>query len=130
MKRTTKNWFAASNYDIETAKHLLKTKRYIYVIFMCHLATEKMLKAIIAELQEELPPKTHNLLYLARLAKLEIPPEHQTIIKHLNTVSVPTRYPEEMEKIPKEFNQTLATEYFKETEKFFKWLRTHPKLRE
>ncbi len=34
-----------SEYDVETARHMLATGRYLYVVFMCHLALEKMLKA-------------------------------------------------------------------------------------
>ncbi|MBW8004103.1 MAG: HEPN domain-containing protein, partial [Planctomycetes bacterium] len=29
---------------------------------MCHIAIEKLLKAIVAEVVEKSPPKTHNLL--------------------------------------------------------------------
>lgn len=61
MKKTTQNWMASSEYDIQMAEHMQETGRYIYVVFMCHLAVEKLLKAIVAEFQAELPPKTHNL---------------------------------------------------------------------
>ena len=128
MRKSTKNWILSSDYDIETSYHLLKTKRYVYVVFMCHLATEKLLKAIISETQETEPPRSHNLLFLARLGKIEIPTEHQTIIKYLNTLSVPTRYPSDISKLAKEFNQQLANKYFKLTKDFLKWLKTHPKL--
>ncbi len=41
LKKTTANWIATSRYDSESAQHMLKTGRYIYVIFLCHLAIEK-----------------------------------------------------------------------------------------
>ncbi|RMG95388.1 MAG: HEPN domain-containing protein [Chloroflexi bacterium] len=45
----TANWVASSLYDLETAEQMLITKRYLYVIFMCHLALEKMLKAHVSQ---------------------------------------------------------------------------------
>ncbi len=49
MRQDTQNWIALSDYDLETARHMLATGRYLYVIFMCHLALEKMLKAHVTE---------------------------------------------------------------------------------
>jgi len=41
MKFATKNWIDTANYDLKTAEAMLKSRRYIYVVFMCHLAVEK-----------------------------------------------------------------------------------------
>jgi HEPN domain-containing protein len=49
MKKATQNWIESSDYDIKTAEAMFKSKRYLYVVFMCHLATEKMLKALVSE---------------------------------------------------------------------------------
>lgn len=46
MNKEIKNWMAMVDYDLTTAARMLKTGRYVYVIFMCHLAIEKILKAI------------------------------------------------------------------------------------
>jgi HEPN domain-containing protein len=44
MNNVVKNWVAASNDDLQTANAMYKAGRYLYVVFMCHLAIEKMLK--------------------------------------------------------------------------------------
>jgi predicted nucleotidyltransferase len=49
MKKTTANWFASADYDIQTAEAMLKSQRYLYVVFMCHLAIEKTLKALYSD---------------------------------------------------------------------------------
>lgn len=49
LRADTENWIAMSDYDIGTAEHMLSSGRYLYVIFMCHLALEKMLKAHVTE---------------------------------------------------------------------------------
>ena len=68
MKEETKNWLDMVEYDLTTAKQMLKTGRFVYVIFMCHLAIEKALKAIVCEQTNKVPPKTHDLIYLIRSA--------------------------------------------------------------
>ena len=40
MKENVKNWLDSAVYDLETAEHMYRTGRYIYTIYMCHLALE------------------------------------------------------------------------------------------
>lgn len=49
MSRVAEEWIEQAEYDLETAEHVLSTGRYLYVIFLCHLAIEKVLKAAVAE---------------------------------------------------------------------------------
>ena len=35
-------WDEMAGYDLETAKAMLSTKRYLYVGFMCHQSVEKI----------------------------------------------------------------------------------------
>ncbi len=130
MKKATRNWIATSEYDIETAEHMLKSGRYVYVVFMCHLSVEKLLKGLVAETQEDLPPKTHNLRYLVKLSKIEIPEEHATILDVLNTASRPTCYPEDMEKLLKKFPKEVVKNYFNQTKELRKWFRQDKRLQE
>jgi HEPN domain-containing protein len=44
----TEYWLEIADYDLETAKAMLDTGRYLYVGFMCHQVIEKALKAVIA----------------------------------------------------------------------------------
>jgi HEPN domain-containing protein len=59
-----------ANYDLETAEVLLKGGRYLYVGFMCHKVIEKSLKACYLHNFGKVPPRTHNLLYLAELCRI------------------------------------------------------------
>jgi HEPN domain-containing protein len=60
LRPDTANWIAASLYDLETANHMLTTERYLYVIFMCHLALEKILKAHVSQVTQDFAPRTHD----------------------------------------------------------------------
>ena len=58
-------WTEIANEDLEVAKDLFKTKRWLYVAFMCHQAIEKTLKAYWCGTQPDEPPYTHNHKRLA-----------------------------------------------------------------
>jgi len=70
MEKEIQNWLDSALYDLETAEYMFKTGRYIYTVFMCHLALEKILKAKIEEKTNKTPPKAHDLIYLLSLAGL------------------------------------------------------------
>ena len=123
MNKAIANWINSSGYDITTAEVMYHGRRYIYVIFMCHLAVEKMLKALVANKINKIPPKTHNLLYLVKLAEIEIPAPHKRIIMHLNEASVPTRYPTDISKLSLQYNRKVAGEYLKKTKALLQWLK-------
>jgi HEPN domain-containing protein len=123
------NWIKSSNYDIKTAEHMFATGRYVYVLFMCHLAVEKLLKALYEATHEKVPPKTHNLIYLSNAVKLEIPENLLQTIESLNDLSVVTRYPEDISALVKAFKKDRAADYLNKTKEFLKWLKKDPRLK-
>jgi len=123
MRKTTQNWLLSSEYDVKTAAALFKNKRFIYVVFMCHLALEKTLKAVLSEMLDEMPPYTHNLNRLIEISNISLPEEHKTFINRINLQSVPTRYPEDFKRLSKEFNKIIAEDYLKQTKRIMRWLK-------
>jgi HEPN domain-containing protein len=123
MKREVKNWLESAQYDLETAEQMLNTGRYIYTIFMCHLAVEKILKAKVGEVTGKIPPKTHNLRYLVKLSGLEPPEEIFIFLSELSDVSIPTRYPEDFSNLRNSYDKEAAKNYLQKTEKAFKWIK-------
>ena len=97
--------------------------RYIYTIFMCHLALEKALKAKVEEITSKTPPKTHNLRYLVKLNGLEPPEEMFIFLSKLSDVSIPTRYPEDFGELIKSYDKKAAKTYLVKTKEVFKWIR-------
>ena len=128
MRKDTANWLALADYDIETAHHMLATGRYLYVIFLCHLALEKLLKAHVAEVTQSLPIKTHDLIYLVKKCELELPENHLDFIGKINTASIPTRYPDDLTRALKEYSKSVAKDYLDETMELVQWLKQHPNL--
>ncbi len=128
MRRDTENWIALAEYDLETAHHMLETSRYLYVVFLCHLALEKMLKAHVTEVTQAIPVKTHDLIYLIKKSQLDLPQNYLEFIGKINTASIPTRYPEDLQRALREYPQSVAREYLQQTEEVLKWLKQHPNL--
>ena len=128
MKQITLNWLRGAEYDIETAESLLKVRRYIYVIFMCHLAVEKTLKAIIAETAVTPPPRTHNLYRLLELGCINLPEIHEAIVAQLNTMHTATRYPEDVAALSAEVTRKVAQAYLTRTKELLSWLRSDGRL--
>jgi HEPN domain-containing protein len=128
MRKDTANWIALTDYDLETASHMLATGRYLYVVFLCHLALEKILKAHVAEVTQELPIKTHDLIYLVKKSELKLSQPHLDFVGKINTASIPTRYPDDLQRSLKEYSEKVAKEYLKETQELVKWLKKHPNL--
>ena len=65
MSEKVTYWVEMSDYDLETAKAMQTTGRYLYVGFMCHQTIEKILKAYWSSCLEEVPLKIHSLSRLA-----------------------------------------------------------------
>lgn len=128
IRKDTENWISLAEYDLETARHMLETGRYLYVIFMCHIALEKMLKAHVTEVEHTMPAKSHNLLYLLKKAKLDMPLKYFDFINMINTASIPTRYPEDLQTALKNYPEPVARDYLRQTEGIISWLKKHPNL--
>ena len=122
MKKEVKNWADSASYDLETAEHMFNTGRYIYTIFMCHLAIEKVLKAKVEEITGKTPPRTHNLRYLVKLSGIEPSKENFEFISKLSDVSIVTRYPDDFGELQRVYDRGVAQKYLKEVKEVFQWI--------
>jgi HEPN domain-containing protein len=128
MRADTRNWISMSEYDLETAWHMLTTGRYLYVVFMCHLALEKMLKAHVTEATQSVPAKSHDLIYLLKKSGINPPQSHLEFIGKINNASIPTRYPEDLQRMLREYPEPVVRDYLRQTEEVLQWLKQHPNL--
>lgn len=123
MNDKYKEWLKQADYDIETADAMFISGRYLYSVFMCHLSIEKALKGLYHHVLNEVPPKTHNLLYL--LDKIDKRPELELekFITKLNTASIATRYPDDLTKIQNEFTEAIARDMIIKSKDVLKWVK-------
>ena len=126
--KATANLLAQVDYDRATAEQMLHTGRYIYVIFMSHMALEKALKALVTEETQQLPPRTHNLIDLAQRAHVVLSQEQQDFLGKLNNTSVVVRYPDDLFAMVSQYPETIARDYLERTKELILWVRQDPRL--
>lgn len=124
MPKPSTEWIIQADYDMDTAEYLFQGGRYIYAVFMCHLAIEKALKGLYSKKLQKDPPKSHNLMYFISKAGLMLPEEIQEFLFDINQASIPTRYPENLSKISKEYTSGRVTEIIINSREVLAWVKT------
>jgi len=115
-------WIQASEFDWATANDIFNSgKNFHLCLFMCHLTLEKILKALVIRITGLFPPKTHNLLRLAELAKLDLSSSELDFLEALNQFQLETRYPDEKFSLYKIATKDFTSDKIKNKE-FREWL--------
>ncbi|MHB8766590.1 MAG: HEPN domain-containing protein [Deferrisomatales bacterium] len=127
MSNVPDQWRSLALYDLETAEAMLRAGRWMYVLFCCQQAVEKMLKGVIAAKTGELPPRTHNLVRLTEHADLA--PDEVTVrkLRELSAFYIQSRYPDEVQLLAAQFDAGLARDVLREAKEVLAWLdsQTH-----
>ena len=124
--KITYYWIEMSDYDFDTAKAMLETKRYLYVAFMCHQTIEKILKAYWSNVLEEPPLKIHSLSRLAEKSGLDkdMSEEQTDFIDELEPLNIEARYPSYKERLMKSLTSDRCKELIEQTDKLRIWIKS------
>ena len=120
-------WFESAEYDLETAKAMLETKRYLYVGFMCHQTIEKALKGVyVAKKPDEELPYIHKLMRLANQSGIssEMSEQQIRLLDLLSPLNIEARYPLHKSMLLASLTEDRCKTLIDETEALFIWLRT------
>jgi len=123
MDKIVEYWVERSQYDLDTAKIMLDTGRYLYVVYMCQQAVEKILKAFIAQLGKENFP-IHNLNRLAEIAMIsnELTSEQFNFLAELTPYHIEARYGDYKESLSEIINEKKAEQVYQKTREIHKWI--------
>ncbi|OGQ51703.1 MAG: DNA-binding protein [Deltaproteobacteria bacterium RIFCSPLOWO2_02_FULL_53_8] len=127
MSRNPAEWFSQAEYDLQSAQTLFENRRYIHAVFMCHLSIEKALKGLYAFKLDELPPKTHNLIFIVEKVKIQMPESMYDFISTLTGVSVATRYPDELKMMKNVYSKAKTKTLLEQGKEVLTWLRDQSK---
>lgn len=122
----TQYWLNLAQYDLDSAKIMLNSKRYLYVGFMCHQTIEKALKGTCAcNHPNEVPPYTHNLIRLSDASGIanQMSEAQLNLLADLNPLYIESRYSQDMEAIHKSLTHGRSTDIYNETEALYEWIR-------
>ena len=123
MDRIVAHWIERSEYDLDTAKVMLDTSRYLYVAYMCQQAIEKILKALIAQLGKENFP-IHNLNRLAEISLIsnELTSDQFNFLAELTPYHIEARYGDYKESLSEIINEEKAEQVYKKTREIYEWI--------
>jgi HEPN domain-containing protein len=123
-KEKVEYWLDIADYDLETAKSMLKSDRYLYVVFMCQQAIEKVIKAVYIHIRDEEPPRSHNLAFIFNKLGVGMTTERLDLFNKLSAHYINNRYPEYKGKLSSSLAKTEAEQYLTNTEDAYKWLKS------
>jgi len=127
VDKETTNWMAMAKYDLESADWMLKGKRFVYAVFMCHMAVEKALKAAVRKQTGKTPPKTHDLIYLAGKSGMDFDEATVKFLEKINEYHLTTRYPEDFGRMSQEFTEKKSQETLRKATEILTWIEKHLK---
>lgn len=118
-------WFEIAEYDLDTAKAMLETRRFLYVGFMCHQVIEKALKGYFAEFTGKNPPYIHNLRVLATDCGLyeRLTDNQKDTMEILEPLNIEARYPAYKEQLLRDMTEEKCKEIISRTEELCQWIR-------
>ena len=108
-------WIGQSKDDWGSVDVLFERGRFVHALFFVHLSIEKLCKAIwIRDNNLNVPPKTHNLIFILSQTKIE-PTENQSeLLLNLNRFQLEGRYPDYLNQLhqlcSKEFSKRIIDE--------------------
>ncbi len=125
MDRKVKYWVDLSDYDMETAKALLHSKRYLYVGFMCHQTIEKIFKAYFTKKQNDTAPFSHSLSYIAKKGGFynDFTEAQKDFIDQIEPLNIEARYPSHKERLMKSLTREKCAELIDNSIKMLEWIK-------
>ncbi|MCL2363433.1 MAG: HEPN domain-containing protein [Defluviitaleaceae bacterium] len=122
------HWLDIAQYDLETAKTMLSSGRWLYVVFMCQQAVEKLSKGLYTLYVDDNIPRVHNIKtivdYFENKLSVSIPEEIKDFFDVLSAYYLNNRYPDFMNKLSAQIKENEATKILSKTEEVFSWLLT------
>jgi len=92
-------------------------------LFFAHLVIEKLCKSIwIKHNKENVPPRTHNLIYLLTATPISLTEEQSEFLLTLNRFQLEGRYPDYMTKMNNICNQEFTQSMINSVNNFRLWL--------
>lgn len=123
---TIEYWVDMAEYDLITARAMLKAKRFLYVGFMCYQCIEKVLKGYCVSRGMNSPPYTHNHLTLANKGGLinQLSDKQLDFLDFIKPLNIEARYPKAKQKLLDVLTEKICKEVYTQTEEFFTWVKT------
>ena len=121
-------WLDIAQYDLVTADTMLSGGRWLYVVFMCQQAVEKLTKGLYTLYIDDNVPRIHNIKTIIENFEDKLPvgisEEKYNFFDTLSAHYLNNRYPDFLGKLSSQIGETEAKTILSQTKEVFKWLLT------
>lgn len=131
------HWEDIAKYDLDTAEAMYHAGRYLYVVFMCQQAIEKLTKGLFVFVRGKEAPRTHNIYSVFKNIFdpdlkdenfNEKEKEYAPFFAELLAYYISERYPSYREKLSSSVKQEKAREVLERSKEVFAWLQSLRRL--
>lgn len=122
QQEATKRWQESAREDLEIADELFRVGKYAHCLFFCHLAVEKMLKAVFTKKFDDAPPIMHHLGKLWKRTDVPMGPATDEVLSEISTFNVEARYDIFKQQLYKKATKDYAGKFFELTKELVVWL--------
>jgi len=112
-------WRDGSVGNLESAEILIAKGKCLDGLFFCHLTLEKILKALVVKVTQEVPPKIHHLGELRRISGIEMEESQRLFLGEMNDFAREARYPIPSKDLP---SRSRAENLLQKTKEIHQWL--------
>lgn len=117
-------WITQSEDDWQAVQTLFDGRKYLQCLFFAHLVIEKLCKALwVKHHEENIPPRTHNLLFLLDATPLELEEEQRNFLLRLNRFQLEGRYPDYQRRMYQICTEDFTQNLLDQTDQFAQCLR-------
>lgn len=121
-------WLDIAEYDMQTAESMFNSSRYVYVVFMCQQALEKLSKGLYNFYIDDNVPRVHNISFVLNsiVDTLDINIDEDTykLFDKLAAYYIQGRYPLFKEKISQLVDEVEARDILEKSKEVFQWLKS------
>ena len=125
-------WVDKAEYDLVTAEALFGSGRWLYVVFMCQQAIEKLVKGLYIIFTNEDPPRIHDITKVLQIYAGKLPnavsKDQYDLFDRLLSFYLEGRYPEYLSKASDQVSNTDARELLDQTKEAYAWLMEQLRL--
>ena len=121
-------WLDTAQYDLETANAMMSSGRWLYVVFMCQQAVEKLAKGLYVLYVDDNVPRIHSIRQIIRAYEDKLPEavteERYKLFDDLTAFYIEGRYTDYKNKLSARLNEQDAKTALARTKEAFSWLLT------
>ncbi|MBI5376414.1 MAG: HEPN domain-containing protein [Candidatus Schekmanbacteria bacterium] len=117
-------WLDIAEYDMETARHMQARGRYLYTVFLCQQALEKILKSLHIKKFGKESSYSHNLVYLQSNLELDLSESQRKLLAVLTAFYIEGRYPSYKKKLSSLVDKAQSATLLNKTEKLYQCLKS------